>query len=185
MPKNDGSTFIVDAMLESARKRQNETENVVPNILADAMRSAAEEIDHLRAELSKAADKDGQTVAYSTKPVGKHYRYEARLLVTENTPANTDAEMIAKFLADMKTVMESKPVTWQEEQAAVEDAFARSGVTRTWPNDEPDQIIPMVNAMADQIQRLWELVNGMAAAIETAGFVYRNTDSGPNLVRGF
>ena len=46
------------------------------------------------------------------------------------------------------------PVAWQEEAAAVDTAFQRSGVKRTWPDDEPDQIIPMVNAMADEIIRL-------------------------------
>lgn len=35
----------------------------------------------------------------------------------------------------------------------------------------------------DEIARLRELVDGLGAAIETAGYVYRNTDSGPNLVR--
>jgi hypothetical protein len=35
----------------------------------------------------------------------------------------------------------------------------------------------------EEIARLRELVNGLGAAIETAGYIYRNTDSGPNLVR--
>ena len=48
-------------------------------------------------------------------------------------------------------------------------------------NDEAGDIL--CGHAADEIERLWELVNGMSAAIETAGFVYRNTDSGPNLVR--
>jgi hypothetical protein len=34
----------------------------------------------------------------------------------------------------------------------------------------------------DEISRLRELVDGLGAAIETAGYIYRNTDSGPNLV---
>jgi len=46
------------------------------------------------------------------------------------------------------------PPTWQEEASAVDAAFQRSGVKRTWPDDEPDQIIPMVNAMADEIELL-------------------------------
>lgn len=48
----------------------------------------------------------------------------------------------------------SGPHTWQEEAIAVEEAFLRSGVKRTQPDDEPDMIIPMVNAMADEITRL-------------------------------
>lgn len=43
---------------------------------------------------------------------------------------------------------------------------------------------------ADEIERLrksncdlWRAVTDMKAAIETAGYVFRNTDSGPNLVR--
>jgi len=39
------------------------------------------------------------------------------------------------------------------------------------------------SAGRDEIARLRELVNGLSAAIETAGYVYRNTDSGPNLIR--
>lgn len=35
----------------------------------------------------------------------------------------------------------------------------------------------------EEIARLRELVDGLGAAIETAGYIYRNTDSGPNLVR--
>lgn len=46
------------------------------------------------------------------------------------------------------------PPTWQEEAVAVDTAFERSGVKRTWPDDEPDQIIGMVNAMADEIELL-------------------------------
>jgi len=32
-------------------------------------------------------------------------------------------------------------------------------------------------------KRLWQAVSDMKAAAETAGLVFRNTDSGPNLVR--
>lgn len=46
------------------------------------------------------------------------------------------------------------PPTWQEEVASVEDAFDRSGVKSTWPDDEPANIGPMAAAMADEIERL-------------------------------
>lgn len=46
------------------------------------------------------------------------------------------------------------PPTWQEEVASVEDAFNRSGVKSTWPDDEPGNIGPMAAAMADEITRL-------------------------------
>ena len=46
------------------------------------------------------------------------------------------------------------PPTWQEEVASVEDAFDRSGVKPTWPDDEPANIGPMAAAMADEIRRL-------------------------------
>jgi hypothetical protein len=46
------------------------------------------------------------------------------------------------------------PPTWQEEVASVEDAFDRSGVKSTWPDDEPGNIGPMAAAMADEIRRL-------------------------------
>lgn len=55
------------------------------------------------------------------------------------------------------------PHTWVEETMAVESAFERSGVKRTQPDDEPDQIIPMVNAMADEI----ELLRGYRDAAES------------------
>jgi hypothetical protein len=35
----------------------------------------------------------------------------------------------------------------------------------------------------EEIARLRDLVAGLGAAVETAGYIYRNTDSGPNLVR--
>ena len=46
------------------------------------------------------------------------------------------------------------PPTWQEEVAAVEDAFDRSGVKPTWPDDEPGNIGPMAAAMEAEIARL-------------------------------
>lgn len=46
------------------------------------------------------------------------------------------------------------PPTWQEEVASVEEAFERSGVKPTWPDDEPGNIGPMAAAMADEIERL-------------------------------
>ena len=45
------------------------------------------------------------------------------------------------------------PPTWQEEVAAVEAAFERSGVKPTWPADEAGNIGPMAAAMADEINR--------------------------------
>ena len=33
-------------------------------------------------------------------------------------------------------------------------------------------------------QKLWRAISDMKAAAETAGLIFRNTDSGPNLVRG-
>jgi hypothetical protein len=39
------------------------------------------------------------------------------------------------------------------------------------------------SAGRDEIARLRDLVDGLGAALETAGYIYRNTDSGPNLVR--
>ncbi len=46
------------------------------------------------------------------------------------------------------------PPTWQEEVAAVEAAFERSGVQSTWPDDEAGNVGPMAEAMADEIKRL-------------------------------
>lgn len=54
------------------------------------------------------------------------------------------------------------PPTWQEEVASVEDAFDRSGVKSTWPDDEPGNIGPMAAAMADEI----ELLRGYRDAAE-------------------
>jgi hypothetical protein len=46
------------------------------------------------------------------------------------------------------------PPTWQEEVAAVEAAFEKSGVQATWPDDEAGNVGPMAEAMADEIARL-------------------------------
>jgi hypothetical protein len=46
------------------------------------------------------------------------------------------------------------PPTWQDEEAAVEAAFERSGVQPTWPDDEAGNVGPMAEAMADEIERL-------------------------------
>jgi hypothetical protein len=46
------------------------------------------------------------------------------------------------------------PPTWQEEVAAVEAAFEKSGVQPTWPDDEAGNVGPMAEAMADEIARL-------------------------------
>jgi hypothetical protein len=48
------------------------------------------------------------------------------------------------------------PPTWQEEVASVEEAFERSGVKPTWPDDEAGNIGPMAAAMADEIELLQE-----------------------------
>jgi hypothetical protein len=42
---------------------------------------------------------------------------------------------------------------------------------------------PLVEEAANEIERLWRMVSVLKAAAEAAGFVYRNTDSGPSLVR--
>jgi hypothetical protein len=46
------------------------------------------------------------------------------------------------------------PPTWQDEVAAVEAAFERSGVQPTWSDDEAGNVGPMAEAMADEIARL-------------------------------
>ena len=48
---------------------------------------------------------------------------------------------------------------------------------------ENSSVAGLLDEAADTIDRLWSLANEMDAAIKTAGFVLRNTDSGPNLVR--
>jgi hypothetical protein len=54
------------------------------------------------------------------------------------------------------------PPTWQEEVASVEEAFERSGVKPTWPDDEPGNIGPMAAAMADEIGRLRVAIRRLA-----------------------
>jgi hypothetical protein len=61
------------------------------------------------------------------------------------------------------------PPTWQEEVASVEDAFDRSGVKSTWPDDEPGNIGPMAAAMADEIK----LLRGYRDAAEADAAVAR------------
>ena len=50
---------------------------------------------------------------------------------------------------------------------------------RAYSSTFPD---PLIEEAAAEIMRLRELASGYATAIETAGLIYRNTDSGPNLV---
>ena len=57
------------------------------------------------------------------------------------------------------------PQTWQEEVAAVEDAFERSGVKPTWPDDEPANIGPMAEAMANEVRKL-RLTDAEREAVE-------------------
>jgi hypothetical protein len=54
------------------------------------------------------------------------------------------------------------PPTWQEEVASVEEAFERSGVNPTWPDDEPGNIGPMAAAMADEIGRLRVAIHSLS-----------------------
>jgi hypothetical protein len=54
------------------------------------------------------------------------------------------------------------PPTWQEEVAAVEAAFERSGVQPTWPDDEAGNVGPMAEAMADEIGRLRFAIHSLA-----------------------
>lgn len=67
------------------------------------------------------------------------------------------------------------PPTWQEEVAAVEDAFERSGVNPTWPDDEPGNIGPMAAAMADEIERL-RLTDDERQAVKSVVRLLYSTD---------
>jgi hypothetical protein len=46
-----------------------------------------------------------------------------------------------------------------------------------------EQAANEVECLRAERQELWHTVSDMKAAAETAGYVFRNTDSGPNLVR--
>jgi hypothetical protein len=54
------------------------------------------------------------------------------------------------------------PPAWQEDVAAVEAAFERSGVQPTWPDDEAGNVGPMAEAMADEVDRLREAIRRLA-----------------------
>lgn len=68
------------------------------------------------------------------------------------------------------------PRTWQEEVAAVEDAFDRSGVKPNWPDDEPGNIGPMAAAMEAEIARL-RLTDAERGAIESAIWDYQQNEA--------
>ena len=51
------------------------------------------------------------------------------------------------------------------------------------PLDELDEQAEEIASLQQEVSRLWRMVTEMKAAAETAGFVFRNTDSGPALVR--
>ena len=63
-------------------------------------------------------------------------------------------ETVQPTLTEAERRAAEYPATWQDECADVENAFARSGVRPTWPDDEPGNIGPMADAMAEEIARL-------------------------------
>lgn len=46
------------------------------------------------------------------------------------------------------------PALWPEDVIAIEAAWERTGLTPTWPADEPQTGVRCANAMADEILRL-------------------------------
>jgi hypothetical protein len=46
------------------------------------------------------------------------------------------------------------PALWPEDEIAIEAAWERTGLTPTWPEDEPQTSVRCANAMADEILRL-------------------------------
>lgn len=74
---------------------------------------------------------------------------------------------------------------WAAESAAPVDAGQMRAAA-----DEIERLRTQGNGLADRVnslladrQELWRTVSDMKAAAETAGYVFRNTDSGPALVR--
>jgi len=49
--------------------------------------------------------------------------------------------------------------------------------------EQLEQAANEIEQLRAENKRLWQSVSDMKAAVETSGFVFRNTDSGPNLVR--
>ena len=60
-----------------------------------------------------------------------------------------------------------------------EDLGCYEFVLEAWIESAADEI----ERLRDENKRQWQVISDMKAAAETAGLMFRNTDSGPNLVR--
>jgi len=68
------------------------------------------------------------------------------------------------------------PALWPEDEIAIEAAWDRTGLTPTWPADEPQTGVRCANAMADEITRL----RLTAEEREAIGFAYSRLTTDAN-----
>jgi hypothetical protein len=64
------------------------------------------------------------------------------------------AEAAAREWGWMVAPLYAFPALWPDDEIAIEAAWERTGLTPTWPDDEPQTGVRCANAMADQILRL-------------------------------
>ena len=55
-------------------------------------------------------------------------------------------------------------------------------IGKEW-REQLDHAADEIERLRSERQELWRAISDMKAAAETAGLIFRNTDSGPNLVR--
>ena len=55
-------------------------------------------------------------------------------------------------------------------------------IGKDW-REQLEQAASEIERLRAENKRMWEVISDMKAAAETAGLVFRNADSGPNLVR--
>lgn len=64
------------------------------------------------------------------------------------------ADAAAREWGWMVVPLYASPALWPEDEIAIEAAWERTGLTPTWPADEPHTGVRCANAMADEILRL-------------------------------
>lgn len=112
-------------------------------------------VHKLRAIAKNMATRDGR---FSVRSLYEPFAYAA--VATDGSESiyvaslREQAEAACREYDWMLIPLYPGPQTWQDETAAVETAFERSGVKPTWPADEAGNIGPMAAAMADEIERL-------------------------------
>jgi len=75
------------------------------------------------------------------------------------------------------------PALWPEDEIAIEAAWERTGLTPTWPADEPGCGVKYAHAMADEILRLRITEEEREAAEAAADFIDKHSYGSSDTLR--